>query len=77
MRCPVAETDTVWSKTVIKILPLHALLHHECSLSFSSISSRSSALSISMILFTSDVFRISSFAPAYNIFTSLLHVMGR
>jgi hypothetical protein len=30
-----------------------------------------------MILLTSLVFRISSFAPAYSILTSLLHVMGR
>lgn len=56
---------------------LHRVLFYFCSFNLSSISSRSSALSISIMRFTSLVFRISSFAPAYSIFTSLLHVMGR
>lgn len=45
--------------------------------SFWGISSRSSVESMSMTLPTSAVFLINSFAPAYNIRSSLLHVIGR
>jgi len=51
--------------------------YHACSFNLSSISSKSSALSISIMRFTSAVLRMSSFAPAYSILTSALQVIGR
>lgn len=73
MSCPLQFKMDMTAEST----PTQATSAYSEAPNFSGISSKSSEEVISITLFTSAVLRNSSFAPAYSIRSSLLHVTGR